>query len=70
MSFPLGIWDLSLLLAINAIALLITSEMLSPSYGRINILISRRRLRNAALTTSALFLATVAVRIVGIILGT
>ncbi len=69
MNFPLGIWDISLLLAITAIILLVTSEMLSPYYGRISIQINRKHLKNAALTTSTLFLATVAIRITAIILG-
>lgn len=63
MDFPLGIWDISLLLAITAIILLITSELLSPHYGEANIKISRKRLRNSALTFSILFLTTVALKI-------
>jgi len=69
MTFPLGFWDISLLLAVMAIILLITSELLSPYYGKINIRINRKRLKNAALATSALFLATVVIRIAGIIIG-
>ena len=68
MNFPLDIWDISLLLAIIAFILLVTSEMFSPYYGRINIQINRRHLRNAAFTTSILFLVTVGIRIVSIIL--
>ena len=63
MNFPLGIWDISLLLAITAIILLITSELLSPHYGEANLKINRKRLRNTALTFSILFLATVALKI-------
>ena len=66
-SFPLGLWDVSLWLAVTAIVLLITSEMLSPYYGRINIQINRKRLRNAAVTVAILFLGTVAIRIVGLV---
>jgi hypothetical protein len=60
---PLGFWDISFLLAVTAIVLLITSELLSPQYGRANILIERKRLRTVALATSALFLLTVVMRI-------
>lgn len=67
MSFPLGLWDISLWLAVTAIILLITSEMLSPYYGRTNIQISRKRLRNVAVTVAILFLGTVAIRIVGLV---
>jgi len=66
-SFPLGLWDLSLWLAITAIILLITSELLSPYYGRINVYINRKRLRNAALAVSILFLATLVIRIITIV---
>jgi hypothetical protein len=70
MNFPLNFWDISLLLAITAIILLITSEMLSSYYGKINILINKKKLKNAATATSILFLITVAIRIVNIILTT
>ena len=67
--FPLGIWDISLLLAVTAIILLITSELLSPYYGKVNLKINKTRLRNSALATSILFLVTVALRIISIILN-
>jgi len=67
--FPLGFWDISLWLAINAIVLLVTSELVSPYYGNANIYVNVKRLRNAAIVVSILFLATVAVRIANIILA-
>jgi hypothetical protein len=67
MTVPFGFWDVSLLLAVTAIILLVTSEMLSPHYGRINILINRRRLKKIAIATSIAFLATVAIRIAAIL---
>jgi len=70
MDFPLSFWDISLWLAITAIILLITSELISPYYGRTNILINKKRLRNVALTMGILFLITVAIRIYGIITST
>ncbi len=69
MSFPLSFWDISLWLAITAIILLVTTEMLSPRYGKIAIRINRTRLRNVAFATSILFLVTVAIRIIGIVLN-
>jgi len=69
MQFPLALWDVSLLLAVAAIILLTTSEILSNYYGKISIQINRKRLRNAALAFSVLFLATVAIRIAGIIIS-
>jgi hypothetical protein len=68
-TFPLTLWDVSLLLAVTAIVLLVTSELLSPHYGTTNLKINKKRLKNAALTTSSLFLLTVAIRIATIILN-
>lgn len=68
MRFPLIFWDISLWLAITAIILLATSELISPHYGQLNILIDKKKLKNAALTVGILFLFTVALRIYGIIL--
>lgn len=68
MHFPLNFLDLSLWLAITAIILLITSEMLSPSYGKTSNRIAKKRLRKVAFAVAILFLATVAIRIISIIL--
>ena len=62
MMFPLDFWDISLLLAITAIILLITSELISPYYGKTTLLINKKRLRNVALTVSTLFLTTLAIK--------
>jgi hypothetical protein len=67
MQFPLTFWDISLWLAVTAIILLIAAGLTSPYYGQTNLLINKKRLKNAALTVGALFLVTVAIRIVGII---
>ena len=67
MQFPLSFWDISLWLAVTAIILLITSELISPYYGRMNLLINKKRLKNVALSIGTLFLITVAIRIVGIL---
>ncbi|MBO3804044.1 MAG: hypothetical protein JTT11_09305 [Candidatus Brockarchaeota archaeon] len=69
MRFPLTFWDLSLWLAVVSIILLATSELLSPYYGRTGIALDKRVLRSASLAAGILFLFTVAVRIVGIIIG-
>ena len=70
MMFPLGFWDISLLTAITAIILLITSELLSPQYGKVNIKTNKKRLKNAAITLSIMFLATVAIRVISILMTT
>ena len=69
MQFPLSFWDISLWLAVTSIILLITSELISPYYGKTNLLINKKRLRNVALTVSTLFLITVAIRIATIIIN-
>jgi hypothetical protein len=69
MSFPLSFWDISLWLAVTAIVLLITSELISPYYGKTNLLINKKRLRNVAIIVSTLFLITVAIRIATIIIS-
>jgi hypothetical protein len=70
MNFPLSFWDLSMWLAVTAIILLITSELISPYYGKTNFLINKKRLKNVALVMSILFLITVVIRIYGIITST
>ena len=64
MNFPLPFWDISLWLAVTAIILLITSEILSSRYGRINIRIDKKRLNKIAIAVSIVFLATVVIRII------
>jgi len=70
MEFPLSFWDISLWSAVTAIILLITSELISPYYRKTRLLINKKRLKNAALAMSILFLVTVAIRIYGIIVTT
>jgi len=67
LSFPLNLWDVNLLVAIISILLLSTSEFISISHGKINILIDKKRLRKAAILASIVFLITVAIRITTII---
>lgn len=52
-----------------AIILLATSELLLPYYGRTIIALDKRRMRMIALAMGILFMATVIVRIIGIITG-
>jgi len=61
--------DITLWLAITAIILLVTSELISPHYGKTNLVIEKKRLRNVALTISTLFLITVLFHIYEIIIA-
>jgi hypothetical protein len=69
MDFPLGFWDVSLWLAVMAVILLVTSELISPYYGKTSLIINKKKLRNVALSVSALFLITVAIRVISIIIN-
>ena len=64
MSFPLSMSDISLWLAVTAIILLITSELLSSSteYLR-SIVIEKKRLRLVALALGTGFMITVVMRV-------
>jgi len=68
MDFPLSIYDIGLWLAIMAIILLITSELLTSSsiYSR-NMTIDKIQLRLAALALGIGFMATVVMRVFHII---
>ena len=59
----LDLSNASLLFAVTAIILLVTSEIISPYYGTTNLKIDRKKLKNAALAMSLLFLFTVSMRI-------
>jgi hypothetical protein len=64
MSFPLSLSDISLWLAVTAIILLITSELLHSLSGySARIMIDKKRLRLVALGVGLSFLVTVAMRI-------
>ena len=64
MNFPLSIWNISLWLAVTAIILLVTSELLAPYsdyFG--DFVIDKTRLRLAALILGAAFMVTVLLRV-------
>jgi hypothetical protein len=64
MNFPMNLSDISLWLAVMAIILLITSELISSAteYSR-NIIIEKKRLRIVALALGLGFMVTVIMRI-------
>ena len=63
MQFSLPFWDISLWLAVTAIILLATSELISPYYGHTSLIIEKRRLKQVALLLDILFMFTVLIRI-------
>ena len=63
MNFPLSFSDISLWLAVMAIILLVTSELLTSSTGPLrNVAMERKRLRLLALALGLGFMATVVMR--------
>jgi hypothetical protein len=67
MQIPLDFWNISLWLAVSSIILLITAQLASAYDGKATLLIDQRKLKTAAAIMGILFLATVAIRIYGII---
>lgn len=63
MQFPLSFSDIILWLAITAIILLATSELISPYYGKTNLLIDKGRLRLAALGVGIVFIVCILTQI-------
>lgn len=70
MQVPLDFWNIGLWLAVTSIILLITAQLVSAYDGPASLLINAKRLKHAALIMGLLFLATVAIRIYGIITST
>ncbi len=66
---PLGLADLSLFIAILAVILSLTSELVSPYYGITGIVIDRKRFRTVSLIVAIVFFITVAYRIYYIAMG-
>ena len=64
MKFPLTVSDIGLWLAVTAIILLVTSELISSSTGALgNVAIEKKRLRLVALILGMGFMATVVMRV-------
>ena len=63
MIFPLSLLDITLWLAIIAVILLITSELVSPSHGKINLVINRNRLNLVAILVGVTFIITILLQI-------
>jgi hypothetical protein len=65
MNFPLGLWDISLWIAVTAVILLVTSELIEPYseyFG--DFVIEKTRLRLAALLLGTAFMVTVLLRVI------
>ena len=67
MMFPLDLGDICVLVAVIAIILLVSSEMLSSYYGNVNIMIDKKKLKNATISVLITLLITLAVRVITIL---
>jgi len=67
MPFPLTSWDISLWLAVVAIILLTTAELMPEHYGQKKLLINKERIEKTGLITGMIFLFAVVLRIIGVI---
>jgi hypothetical protein len=70
MQFPFDFWNVSLFFAVTSIILLTTAQLASAYEGKATILIDQKKLKTIALVMGTLFLATVAIRIYGIVAST
>jgi hypothetical protein len=59
MQLPLSFFDITLWLAITALILLVTAELISPYYGRLNLLIEKNRLRLASILVGIAFILSI-----------
>jgi len=65
MQFPLSMSDISLWIAVTAIILLVTSELISPYSEQLgDFVIEKSRLRLVALVLGAAFMVTVLLRVI------
>ena len=58
---PITVQDLSLLLAVSAILLLVTAELVTYVFGEKTLISDMKKLRNLALVLGVLFVVTVAI---------
>lgn len=61
-------WEISVLLALMALTLIVSSELLMFYYGKANVRLNKKRLNQAALLVSALFTVTIVFRVFTLII--
>jgi len=70
MQFPLSFWDISLWLAITALILLLTTELIVQSHGKTKFPIKKKKLRNATYLIGISFIFTIILRIYELLVST
>ena len=66
---PILFSDISLLFAVGAIIILIVFEVGSPYLGKTNLILSRKKLKNAGLILSILFLIAFVITTYNLLIG-
>jgi hypothetical protein len=66
---PIVFSDISLLFAVGAIVILIVFEVGSPYLGKTNLILDRKKLKNAGLILSILFLITFVITTYNLLIG-
>ncbi|MFY3741446.1 MAG: hypothetical protein HMLIMOIP_001902 [Candidatus Nitrosomirales archaeon] len=67
MVFTASLWDIGIWLAASSIIVLVTSEVVSPRYGRINMLMNFNRMRKIAVMLGIVFLLVASLNILSIV---
>lgn len=67
MVFVLSLWDLGLWLAVSSIVILVASEVASPYYGRVNMLLELKKLRMVGIAFGIVFMFIASIKIASII---
>lgn len=67
MTFSFSLWDLGLWSVVTAVVILVGSEVVSPYYGKVNILLDLRKLRIVGFSLGLFFIMIVSLRIATII---
>lgn len=63
---PLAFTDISLLLVVDTILFLLIYEFVKSFYGKSKLMLNKTRLKYAGVTLGLLFVATVAIKIIGL----
>jgi len=69
MTFMISLWDIGLWLAVSSFLMIVTSELISPHYGRINTVIEFKRIRRLALSVGIAYLCVASINIVSMLSG-
>ncbi|MGI0035629.1 MAG: hypothetical protein ACRD98_07165 [Nitrososphaera sp.] len=67
MTFDASLWDIGLLTAACSIVVLLVSEVISPHYGRLNVMLDLRKLRLAAMVFVVALIAIGLVNVVTLV---